>query len=85
MQIKPVEDPIEDHDKQLVESNELLKKDFDIDRDSIPYEEQKNIFNGVIREKSSEFHNSEKRFNPDNLICNSKSDLREIKKKEIQI
>ena len=34
---------IENHTKQLVESNELIKKDFNIDRDSIPREEQKNI------------------------------------------
>ena len=27
---------IEDHGKQLVELNELIKKDFNIDRDSIP-------------------------------------------------
>ena len=31
---------IEDHGKQ---SNALVKKDFNIDRDSIPLEEQKNI------------------------------------------
>ena len=30
---------IEDHRKQLVESNELIKKDFNIDEDSIPFEE----------------------------------------------
>ena len=32
---------IGDHGKQLVESNELIKKDFNIDRDSIPLEKQK--------------------------------------------
>ena len=32
---------IEDHVEQLVESNELIKKDFKIDRDSIPHEEHK--------------------------------------------
>ena len=32
---------IDDHGKQLVESDEVIKKDFHIDRDSIPYEEQK--------------------------------------------
>ena len=34
---------IEDHGKQLVESNDLFKKYFNIDRDSIPHEEQNNI------------------------------------------
>ena len=33
----------EDHGK-LVESNELIYKDFNIDRDSIPPQEQKKIF-----------------------------------------
>ena len=32
---------IEDHGKQLVESNALLKKDFNVDIDRIPFEEQK--------------------------------------------
>ena len=36
---------LEDHGKQLVQSNELIKKDLNIDRHSIPYEAQnKNIF-----------------------------------------
>ena len=32
---------MEDHGKKLVEPNELIKIDFNIDRDSIPHEEQK--------------------------------------------
>ena len=32
---------VEDHEKQLVESNKVIKRDFNIDRDSIPLEEQK--------------------------------------------
>ena len=59
---------IEDHGNQLVESNELIKKDFNIDRDSIPLEEQKKIFNKLVEENSSEFRNLEKIINPDNLI-----------------
>ena len=49
-QIKTIKDqekkqikPTEDHGKPLVESIELIKKDFNIDRDSIQLEEQKNI------------------------------------------
>ena len=34
---------IEDHGKQLAESNELIKKGFNIEKDSIPLEEQKKI------------------------------------------
>ena len=35
---------IEDHGKQLIKSKELIKKDFNIGRDSIPLEEQKNTY-----------------------------------------
>ena len=52
---------IENHGKQLAESNELIKKDFNIDRDSIPLEKQRKIFNELVEEKSSEFKNLEKR------------------------
>ena len=48
-QIKGIEDP----GKQLVKSNELIKKDFNIDRDGIPLEEQKKIFNELFEESSS--------------------------------
>ena len=34
---------LEEHRKQLVESNELIKRDFNIYRDSVPLEEQKYI------------------------------------------
>ena len=55
--------PLEDHGQQLVEYNELIKKDFNIDRDSMSYVEQKKVFNKVIRERSSEFYNLEKKIN----------------------
>ena len=58
----------EGHGKQLVESNELIKKNFNINKDSIPLEEQRNTFNELVEERSSEFMNLEKRINPDNLI-----------------
>ena len=54
---------LEDHGQQLVEYNELIKKDFNIDRDSMSHVEQKKVFNKVIRERSSEFYNLEKRIN----------------------
>ena len=54
--------------EQLVESNELTKKDFNIDRDSIPLDEQREIFNELVREISPEFKHLEKRINPDSLI-----------------
>ena len=56
---------LKEQGKQFVESNE---KDFNIDRDSIPFDEQRKIFNELIEEISSEFKDLEKRINPDNLI-----------------
>ena len=59
---------LEEHGKQLVEPNELVKKDFSTDRDSIPFDKQRKIFNELVEEGSSEFKDLEKRTNPDNLI-----------------
>ena len=59
---------IEDNGKILVESDEVIEKYFNIDRDSIPLEEQKKIFNELVEERSSEFMNLEKIINPDSLI-----------------
>ena len=69
---------IEDHGK-LVEPNELIAKNFNIDSDRIPNEEQRKIFNGLIVERSSEFHNLEKRTNPYNFIYNYKTEGRSPK------
>ena len=51
-QIKAIEDKgekqtnlFEYYGKQLVESNELIKNDFNIDKDDVPVEKQKLIFN----------------------------------------
>ena len=51
-----------------------MKKNFNIDRDSIPLEEQKIIFNKPAEEISSEFKNLEKNINLDNLICKYKTE-----------
>ena len=56
------------HLKQLVESSKVIKKNFNINRDSTPPEEQKKIFNELITERSSEHWNLEERINSDNLI-----------------
>ena len=66
----------------MVESNELVKKDFNIDRDSILFDEQRKIFNELVNERSCEFVNLEKRLNPDNLIYKYKNE--EISLKDIR-
>ena len=57
----------------------LLKKDFNIDRDSILDEEQKKKINELIGKSSFEFRNLEKRINPDNLIYKYKTEGRSPK------
>ena len=58
--IKAIEDP----GKQLVESNE----DFNIDRYSILHQEQKEILNKLIKERSSEFYHLEKTIKSKNFM-----------------
>ena len=55
-QIKIMEDPgekqikaLEEHGKQLAEYNELVKKDFNMNKDSIPLEEQKKYFINLLK------------------------------------
>ena len=67
-QVKKQTKALKEQVKQFVESNELVKKDFNINRDSIPFDEQRKIFNELIEERYSEFKDLEKRINPDNLI-----------------
>ena len=45
----------------------------------MPHEEQKQTFNEIIRERSTEFNNLEKIINPDNLIYNYKTEGRSPK------
>ena len=40
---------IEDHGKQLLESNEIIKQDFNIDRDSVPLDEQKKYLINLLK------------------------------------
>ena len=62
----------------MAESNELIKKKINIDRDSIPYDEQK-IFNKLVEEKSYEFQNLKEKINPNNLIYKYKTEGRSSK------
>ena len=48
---------IENHGKQIIKSDEYIKKDLNIDRDSIPLQEQKKIFNELTEERSFKFKN----------------------------
>ena len=63
---------VEDHEKQLVEPDELITKDFNIE--IVYYLKNKKVFNELVEERSSEFNNLEKRINPDNLIYKYKTE-----------
>ena len=69
---------IEDHGKQLAESNELIKKDFNIDREYTTWW-TKNVFNRLVEEKSYEFLNLKEKINPNNLIYYYKNEGRRSK------
>ena len=65
---------LDEHGKQLAESNELVKKDFNIHGDSIPLDDQGKVFNELIEERSSKFKHLRKIINPYNLIYNYKNE-----------
>ena len=64
---------LEEHGKQLVESHELIKKYFNIDRDSTPFNEYKKI-NELVDKETSKFKDLGKRINSDNLIYKYKTE-----------
>ena len=59
----------------MVESNELIKKVLNIDKDVIPLEKQIKIFNELVEERPSEFGNIETKNNPKNLIYKYKTEV----------
>ena len=72
MQIKE----IEYHGKQIIESNELIKKDFNIDRDGVPLNEQKKYLMNLLKKNLMNLKN---KINPSNLIYKYKSEGRNPK------
>ena len=65
--------PIEDHGKQFVKSNEIIKKDFNINRDSIPHEEQKKYLINFLKKNLLNFRIF-KKYNPNDLIYKYKTE-----------
>ena len=51
---------IEEHENQLLQSNELIKKDFNIERHGIPLEEKKKL-KALVKDRAFEFKNLEKK------------------------
>ena len=63
----------EEHGKQLVESNEVTKIDFTINRDGISLR-KKNICNKLLVERASEFVGIKDKNNPNKLFYEFKTD-----------
>ena len=52
---------IEDHRREFVKCNELMKKDFNIEKDDIPLEKQKELFNKLFAKNLLNFKNKNKK------------------------
>ena len=52
---------IEDYGEQLVESNKFTKKDFNIDRDSIPLKDKKKCLVNLLKKGLLNFGNQKKK------------------------
>ena len=85
-QIKIIEDQgekqkkaLEKHGKQLVESNELVKRILISTKIAYHLKNKKRYLMNLLNKRSSEFWDLEKRINPDNLIYKYKTEGRSPK------
>ena len=74
-QAKTIEDLVEDQisaikesGKQIIESNEVAKKEFNIDRSGVSHEKQKEIFNRFVKKRALEFSDIKDKTDLDNLV-----------------
>ena len=70
---------IKESGKQITESNEVAKNDFNIDRSGVPHEKQKEIFNRLVKERALEFSNIKNKIDLSNLVYTFKTDGNEPK------
>ena len=54
--------------KQIIESNEMAKNDFNFDRSCVSLENQEQVFNELVIEKVLEFSDIKDKINPNNLV-----------------
>ena len=59
---------IKERGKQIIESNEVAKNDFNIDRSGVSHEKQKEIFNRLVKEMILEFSDIKDKIDPNNLV-----------------
>ena len=70
---------IKESGKQIIESNEVNKDDFNIGRSGVTHENQKEIFNGLVKERALEFYKIKDEINPNDLVYTFKTDGNEPK------
>ena len=54
--------------EQIIESNEVAKNDFDIDRSGVSHEKQREIFNRPVNERALLFSDIKDKIDTDNLV-----------------
>ena len=59
---------IKEHGKQIIESNEVAKNDFNIDRSNVAHGKQKEIFNRLVKERTLEFDDTKDKIDTNNLV-----------------
>ena len=74
---------IKESGKQITESNEVAKNDFNIDKSGVPLEKQKEIFNRLSEERAFEFSDVKSKI--DLITCFMYLKLREMSQKILEI
>ena len=69
---------MEKHGKQLIESNDVVKNNFNIGKDGITLTKKKEMFNELAAKKSHEFQNLKGNINLNNLIYKYKTEGRSL-------
>ena len=67
------------HGKQVIESNEVAKNDFNIDRNGVSNEKQKEIFNRLVEGRGHEFSDIKDKIDPNKLVYKVKTGVNEPK------
>ena len=59
---------IKESGNEIIESNEIGKNDFNIDRSGVLLDKQKEIFNDLVRERALEFSDIKDKIDPNNPV-----------------
>ena len=70
---------IKESGKQIIESNEVAKNDFNIDKSGVLHEKQKEIFNRLVKERALEFDDINYMIDTNKLVNRFKTNGNELK------